>query len=95
MSKSLVSAEELANLDKAIDSDENLPADFKNQPMLREVLRSGLWLVGELKKLECDPTLIVQFQYTHGKCSFGHDPWEQAEILLSEYINNTYTVAEN
>ncbi len=90
-----VSDEEVAVLDKQIDDDEFLPMSFKSQPILREILRAGLWLVSELKKLNCDESLIMQFQYTHGSISFGRDPWAQAKLLLEEYNDKTYTVSES
>lgn len=100
MSKpSFVSDEEIAELDKKISLDINGTMldmeSFIQNSAYRDVMRAGLWMTQELLKQGCNEVLVVQFQYTFGKESFGFDPWEKAQELLNAYMNNTYTIAEN
>lgn len=100
MSKpSFVTDEEIAEFDKKINEDiQNTALDmesFLRNQCTREMLRAGLWLTQELTKQGCNEVLAVQFQYTFGQEAFRCEPWEKAQELLTAYMNNTYTIAEN
>lgn len=92
---SFITDEQIAAWDHNIENDDKIPSEFKNIVILKEVMRSSLWLAEELDKIKCERTLIVQFQFTHGRLSFGRDPWEQSELLLSEYVKNSYDISNN
>ena len=67
---------QLATYDLNIDNDPQLSNDIKKDPTMREVCRCGLWMIDQLKALQCPDPYIVRIQYTAGAASFGRDPWE-------------------
>ena len=90
-----VSSEDIARWSEVIDTDELIPAFFKQAALLREIHYAGLWLVEELQKLSCEDHKIVQIQFTHGFESFGNNPWEIAQELLAAYKDNTLVFEED
>lgn len=59
---------------------------YKDIPIpLRELVFSGYYLGEQLKKFGHSDDEIDEIIYRHGYESFGNDPWEKAEELLSEY----------
>ena len=83
-----VSIEKIREYDENIDNDSNLPQVIKNDPIIREVCRAGLYLAEQLDKLECPDDLIVRIQHAAGGLSFGRDIWETHQAVLKSYINN-------
>jgi hypothetical protein len=87
-----VSIEKIREYDENIDNDSNIPQAIKNDPIIREVCRAGLYLADQLDALDCPDDLIVRIQYTAGKLSFGRDIWETHQSVLQSYINNDIQV---
>lgn len=80
--------EQLKKYDDNIDNDKNIPDLVKNDPTIREVCRSGLWLVEQLRQLKCPDEYVVRIQYTAGAGSFGREPWEVHMSYLQAYKDN-------
>jgi hypothetical protein len=83
-----VSNEDIIRWADNIDNDVNIPKILANEPLMREVMYSGLWLAEQLKQLQCNDALIPRIQYLAGSLSFGHDPWVVVQEVLQAYNNN-------
>jgi len=86
--------EKLAEYDSAIDDDPFIPKEYKDNFVIREVCRAGLYLCDELDILGCPMNLIIRIQYTAGKLSFGRDPWQMHLFILDEYKNNRLELSD-
>jgi hypothetical protein len=84
-----VSLEKIREYDENIDNDLNISQGMKDNPIIREVCRAGLYLCEQLELLMCPQELILRIQYTAGKISFGRDAWEVHRQVLKEYEMNT------
>lgn len=73
------------NIKNDIELQKATSQEFINSPEIKEVLYSGLWLVEELTKLGYDDDLIIQLQYSHGRQSFGNDPWHVAQVIVNGF----------
>lgn len=82
-----VTNEDITRWSNNIDSDTNLPAFLVQSPIVREVCYAGLWLVEQLDKLGCPEEYIQRIQFTAGQQSFGRDPWDVHQNMLTEYMN--------
>jgi hypothetical protein len=71
-----------------LDNDREIPKIISAPPVLREILYASLWLAEQLQQEGCSQELIVRIQYTMGALSFGHDPWQVAQEMLTAYQNN-------
>ncbi len=89
MEHKYLTSDQLIAFDQLIDQDKNIPSFCKQNEVIREVCRCGLWLAQELEKLNCPETLIVRIQWTAGKLSFGKDPWTVHKKILADYQNNS------
>ena len=83
-----VTSDDIKRWDDNIDNDPNLIDDIKNEPIIRELCYAGLYLSEQLDKLECPPEFIFRIQYSAGRASFGHDPWEVHQKFLESYKLN-------
>lgn len=88
MRPEFVTDEDIARWSENIDNDLNFPIGVVALPLLREAMYAGLWLGEQLQQLGCNDLLIVRIQYTAGQLSFGRDPWEVHQELLTAYKNN-------
>jgi len=88
MSHKILTDEQLIKFNNCIDNDQFLPQSCKDNPIIRDLCRSGLWLCEQLEKLKCPEELIVRIQYSAGKASFGHDCWDVHQQFLDGYVNN-------
>lgn len=86
-----VSSEDLARWADNLDNDPNVPKVVSSAPLMREVLYAGLWLAEKLKEENCNELLITRIQYTMGALSFGNNPWQVAQDMLTAYNNNDLT----
>jgi hypothetical protein len=68
--------------------DDKIPEKVLQEPLLMEVLYAGLYLVEQLKLLQCPDEYIVRIQYTAGAASFGREPWEIHQFYLDAYKNS-------
>ena len=82
-----VTEEDTIRWDKQIEED-NIPKAIVDEPILVEVLYAGLFLMEQLRKLQCPEDYIFRIQYTAGAASFGRDPWEIHSEYLEAYRNN-------
>jgi hypothetical protein len=80
-----ITNEDIMRWSENIDNDDTLPQAVKESPVIREVCYAGLWISEELEKLGCSKELISKVQYTGGQLSFGRDPWEVHQRLLTGY----------
>ena len=83
-----VSIEKIREYDENIDNDSNLPQVIKNDPIIREVCRAGLYLAERLEELKCPEELIVRIQHAAGGLSFGRNIWETHQKVLESYKND-------
>jgi hypothetical protein len=88
MNHHFLTDEKLQEYDNNINEDERIPQAFKDNEILREICRSGLWLGEQLQQLGCNELLILRIQYTAGQLSFGRDPWEVVQEVLKAYKDN-------
>lgn len=79
-----VTNEDIARWSDQIDSESELQV-LAQFPLIREVCYAGLWLVEELRKLQCPEEYIVRIQYTAGRVSYGHEPWTVHQEFLERY----------
>lgn len=86
MTHPFLSNQQLNAFDSLIDQDPYLPDPVKQDPILREVCRAGLWLVQRLQDNECPEDYLMRIQYTAGAASFGRDPWEVHQQYLTAYL---------
>lgn len=84
-----ITYEDITRWSESIDSDPNLSPALTENPIIREVLYSGAWLLEQLEKAGCPDILITRIQYTAGRLCFGRDPWEVHSSILIDYLNNT------
>jgi hypothetical protein len=68
--------------------DDKISEKILAEPILMEVMYAGLWLVEQLRNLQCPDEYIVRIQYTAGAASFGREPWEIHQYYLDAYKNN-------
>lgn len=87
-----VSFEEISVIDNYLDKDPYMLSEYKNNPIIREVCRAGLFLCSKLEELNCPENLIVRIQWTAGKLSYNKDPWEVHNDILEKYKNNTLII---
>lgn len=85
---------QIAKWNQFIEEDAFLPAELKSNSSIRELLLAAHWLEEELNLQSCPVDLKEQFKYTLGEMSFGHDPWQQARVLIEAYRNQDYSLAE-
>ena len=64
---------------------------YRDSAIIKEVCFAGLYLSEQLELLNCPDELIVRIQFTAGKLSYGHDPWEIHNSILTDYKNNQLT----
>ena len=83
-----ISTEDFSRWDKNIDTDPNIHYQISIEPIIREVLYAGLWLIEELEKLSCPYEFIARIQFAAGKLCFGRDPWEVHQSMLEKYKND-------
>lgn len=88
MSHKFLTDDQVLHFDQVIDQDENIPSFYKQNEVIREVCRCGLWLTDQLTQLNCPDSLIVRIQWTAGRLSFGKDPWKVHQKVLEDYKNN-------
>jgi len=74
---------------KMLEADNQVPKELINTPLVKEVCLAGLWLTEELEKLNCPDVIMFRIQWTAGKLSYGRDPWDIHQEILSQYKNNT------
>jgi hypothetical protein len=82
-----VTEEDTIRWDLQIELD-NIPKAIVDEPILVEVIYAGLYLIEQLRKLQCPEDYIFRIQYTAGAASFGRDPWEIHLEYLEAYRNN-------
>jgi len=80
-----ITEEDIARWSYNIDNDDNLPKEFVNSPLIREVCYAGLWLSEELDKADCPESIVTRIQYTAGKIAFGRDIWDVHQGILAKY----------
>lgn len=84
-----ISLAQIAEWDKQLDSDiqlqQSVGAEGLKDPILREVLYSGLWIKEKLAALGYDELTLGAVSITHGINSFGANSWQVAELLLEIY----------
>lgn len=90
-----ITTEQVTAWDLNIQNDSMIPDYLKNEPIILEVMRSGLWVAEELDKLGCDRAMITQLQFTHGQLCFGRDPWEQASLIVNDYAAGNLTIIKD
>lgn len=83
-----VTQEDIDRWSSHIDSDPLLPNEIRQQPLLREVLYAGEWLIEKLEQTDCSTINRLRIVYTAGQLSFGHDPWEIHQEMWDAYTNN-------
>jgi hypothetical protein len=86
--------EKLAEYDLQIDNDPYIPREYKENFIIREVCRAGLYLCDALDELGCPHNVITRIQFTAGRLSFGRDPWEVHKYIIDEYRNNRLVLAD-
>lgn len=84
-----VSLNKILEYDFSINSDPLMSSDHKNSFDIREVCRAGLYLLEQLKKINCHPFLLNKIKWTAGFLSYKKDPWEIHNLVLEQYKNNT------
>jgi hypothetical protein len=80
-----VTEEDIARWQDVLDNDDRLPKPLLASAIIKEVCFAGLWLAEELENSNCPEDIIVRIQFTHGRLSFGRDPWKAAQTLLDGY----------
>lgn len=90
-----IDLDKIKEYDKNIDNDKSIPIEYKNNQVIREVCRAGLYLSEELKKINCPDDVIVKLQFHAGKLSFGRDIWEIHQTILMDYKNNSLIFEED
>lgn len=83
-----VTNEDITRWSENIDNDPLLPDDFRKQPLLREILYAGRWLIERLAQSNCSIENQARLVYTAGQLSFGNDPWQIHQEMLDDYVNN-------
>ena len=81
-----ISQKDLDSWDIQIAADPELPSDFGDDPIQKEVLYCGLWLYEQLFTLGADKETIEKLQYTAGSLSYNNDPWNVHQITVASYI---------
>jgi hypothetical protein len=79
--------EQLQRYDEQIKIDK-IEKEVCQDPTLLEVIYAGLWLVEQLRAIQCPDEYIVRIQYSAGAASFGRDTWEVHQHYLQAYHNN-------
>src|SRR5580698_8889566 len=82
-----ITNEDILRWNQQIEKD-NIPQAVLDEPVLVEVMYAGLWLVEQLKQLQCPDEHVIRIQYTAGAASFGRDPWEAHLSYLQAYKDN-------
>lgn len=95
MYNKFVSLECIKKYDLNINNDKAIRRDYKDNLLIREVCRAGLWLSEELEKSNCPQSMIVRIRWTAGKLSFGRDIWETHSQILEKYKNNELIFEED
>lgn len=90
-----VTNEDLARWDASLEVESDIPKVFLDNPITKEVCRSGLYLAEKLKELNCPDEIITRIQFTCGRMSFGRNPWDMATLLLKAYEDGTLTMADD
>ncbi len=85
MRPNFITQEDITRWDETIDSDEDMPKGFADNPTQREVCYAGLWLYEQLMELDCPEVDAFQMQYTAGALSVTNDPWEVHQKTLEIY----------
>ena len=85
-----VSNEDISRWSDKIYNDPNVSVHLAQNPIIREVLYAGQWLVDRLDALECPDHLIGRMMYTAGQLCFGRkDPWAIHQDMLNKFIDGT------
>lgn len=87
--------QQLQQYDLNIDNDPHLTEETKSNPTMRELCRAGLYLVDQLKTLQCPDAYIMRIQYTAGAASFGRDVWEVHKEFVRRYRDNELEFEQN
>ncbi len=90
-----ISNEDITRWSNDIDQDSKIPKEYKDAPIIREVMYSGIWLAEQLKKLNCPQSLITRIQWTAGRLSFGRDIWEVHQEIFDLYKNDGLSFEED
>jgi hypothetical protein len=90
-----VTEEDLLRWNNNIDNDPHFPQSLAQIPLIREVCYAGLWLCEQLNTLECPDFVIIRMQDAAGRLSFGRDPWEVSQELITKYLNNELVFEED
>ena len=72
-----------------VSKDPQIPSDFKQHPVAREVCIAGHFLKQELDALNCPNDLQLRIFYTFGQLSHEADPWDMAQLIIKEYKDGT------
>lgn len=84
-----VSLNKIAEYDSNIDSDPRICLEHKQSTFIREVCRAGLYLLEQLKSVNCHESLLDKIQWTAGVLSYSKDPWEVHNSIFEQYKDNT------
>jgi hypothetical protein len=84
-----VSLNKILEYDFNINSDPLMSSEHKNSSDIREACRAGFYLLEQLKKINCHPSLLNKIKWTAGLLSYKKDPWEIHNLVLEKYKDNT------
>jgi len=84
-----VTFEQVNAYDVSIDNDPYIDQIIKNNKIIREVCRAGIYLYESLLDLDCPPLIILKIQWLAGKLSYNKDPWEVHFSMIENYKNNS------
>lgn len=83
-----VTNDDISRWSENIDNDVNLSVGLATNPIFREVLYAGLWLVEQLIDAGCPNEYITRIQFTAGQLSYKHDPWQIHQYVWKSYLNS-------
>lgn len=90
-----VSEEDILRWSDNIDNDPGFPKSLAASSTIREVCYAGLWLSEQLDQLGCPDFVIVRIQDAAGRLSYGRDPWDVSQELLTKYQTNELVFEED
>lgn len=90
-----VTNEDLSRWSEKIDNDPLVDASMAGNPIVREIMYAGQWLVDRLDELNCPDHLIGRMIWTAGRICFGRkDPWAIHQDILQRFVDGTLEFEE-
>lgn len=89
MRPSFIKQTDITRWQHELESDSTLPPVALHSSIIKEVCFAGLWLVEKLIDLDCPDDVNVELQTKAAKLSYGKNPWEVHQKVLSDYQKTT------